>query len=230
MAKGMRRRFALELATATAIVASIGCGGVNAQSPKSVLRAYGDALSAGRADEAFGYLSKDARQGVTLDAYKATIAHNKEESAELGKLLIRPADDPYVTAVVPLASGETITLVLENGRWKVDGAALDFYSQATPRQAIVGFLRAFTRHRWDVLLKYTPDAHREGLTEERLKDAWGEGKPEGTRIGELVEAIRQALPTAAIEETGDRATMTYGAAGAVDFVREHGAWKIEDLR
>ncbi len=224
-----RRALALLLA-ATSFSALTGCGGVNAQSPRSVLRAYGESLSAGRAEEAYGLLSKDARQGVTVETYKVTVGRNKEESAELGKLLLRPTDDPYVTATVPLASGETVTLVLEDGRWKVDGAALDFYSQATPRQAIVGFLRAFSRRRWDVLIKYTPDAHHEGLTEQRLKDAWGEGKPEGTRIAELVEAIRQALPTATIEETGDRATMTYGSAGAVDFVREHGAWKIEDLR
>jgi hypothetical protein len=225
----LRRASALVLASVVG-VALVGCGAVNAQSPQSVLRAYGDALSKGRADEAYGYLSKEARQGVNLETYKATVGRNRDESAEIGKMLVRPTDDPYVTATVPLASGETVTLVLEDGRWKVDASALDFYSQATPRQAIVGFLRAFSRKRWDVLIKYTPDAHREGLTEDRLKDAWVEGKPEGTRIGELVEAIRQALPTATIEETGDRATMTYGSAGAVDFVREHGAWKIEDLR
>ena len=68
------------------------------------------------------------------------------------------------------------------------------------------------------------------LTEERLKAAWGEGKPEGKRVEEIVEAIKQSLPTATIEETGDRATMVYGSAGTVLLVREAGAWKVEDLR
>ena len=208
----------------------LGCASASVSSPRGVLRAYADALSDGRADDAYRMLSDDARRGITLEAFRVLVKQNKAEAIELGKSLGRPTDDPYVTATVPLASGETLTLVLEDGRWKVDGAALDFYSQATPRQAILGFLRAFSRRRWDVLLRYTPDAHKEGLTEARLQAAWGEGKPEGKRVEEIVESIKQSLPTATIEETGDRATMVYGSAGTVLLVREQGAWKIEDLR
>jgi hypothetical protein len=44
-----------------------------------------------------------------------------------------------------------------------------------------------------------------------------------------VQAIRAALPTSTIEETGDSAAMAYGAGGTVAFVREHGVWKIRDF-
>lgn len=224
----MRRPLAAAALVACAI--AIGCGATNASNPRSVLDAYAAALQDGRADDAYRMLSDDARRGITLEAFRTLVKQNKAEALELGKSLARPTDDPYVTATVPLSSGDTITLVLEDGRWRIDASALDFYSQATPRQAIVGFIRAFSRKRWDVLLKYVPDAHKEGLTEDRLKAAWGEGKPEGKRVEEVVEAVRQSLPTATIEETGDRATMAYGSAGTVLFVRERGAWKIEDLR
>jgi len=213
-----------------AVAFALGCGASNASNPRSVLDAYAAALQDGRADDAYRMLSEDARRGITLEAFRTLVKQNKAEALDLGKSLARPTDDPYVTATVPLSSGDTITLVLEDGRWRIDASALDFYSQATPRQAIVGFIRAFSRKRWDVLLKYVPDAHKEGLTEDRLKAAWGEGKPEGKRVEEVVEAVRQSLPTATIEETGDRATMAYGSAGTVLFVRERGAWKIEDLR
>ena len=209
---------------------ALGCGASNTSNPRSVLDAYAAALQDGRADDAYRMLSEDARRGITLEAFRTLVKQNKAEALDLGKSLARPTDDPYVTATVPLSSGDTITLVLEDGRWRIDASALDFYSQATPRQAIVGFIRAFSRKRWDVLLKYVPDSHKEGLTEDRLKAAWGEGKPEGKRVEEVVEAVRQSLPTATIEETGDRATMAYGSAGTVLFVRERGAWKIEDLR
>ena len=43
---------------------------------------------------------------------------------------------------------------------------------------------------------------------------------------QVLLALKQALPTAQIEEQGDHATMTYGA-GTVELVREHGLWKIE---
>ncbi len=215
-----------------ALLSGTACSATYANSPKATLRAYADALAEGRAADAYKMLSEDARRGITLEAFTKMVKENKQDAMELGKSLARPTDDPYLTATVTLSSGDVVTLVFEDGKWRVDGAALDFYSQATPRQAILGFIRAFTRNprRYDILLKYTPDAHKEGLTEERLKAAWGEGKPEGKRVEEVVEAIRQSMPTATIEETGDRATMIYGSAGTVLFVREHGAWKIEDLR
>jgi hypothetical protein len=44
----------------------------------------------------------------------------------------------------------------------------------------------------------------------------------------VVAALKQALPAAAIEETGERATMPYGA-GTMQLVREQGLWKIENF-
>jgi len=167
---------------ACVIACGVGCAAANPTNPRAVLKSYADALQEGRADDAYRMLSDDARRGITLEAFRTLVKQNKSEALDLGKSLARPTDDPYVTATVPLASGDTITLVLEDGRWRIDVSALDFYSQATPRQTIVGFIRAFSRKRWDVLLKYTPDAHKEGLTEDRLKAAWGEGKPEGKRV------------------------------------------------
>jgi hypothetical protein len=211
-------------------VASAACAAHNAQNPRAVLHDYGQALAEGRAEDAYGMLSREAQQTMNPAAFADTVKTNRAEVGEVGKSLMRDTGAPEVTAVVPLASGEEIKLVLEDGKWRVDASALDFYSQATPRQAVIGFIRAFTRRRYDVLLKYTPNAHREGLDEQRLKEAWGEGKPEGKRIEELVEAIRQSLPTATIEEIGDIATMAYGAAGLVHLVRENGAWKIESIQ
>ena len=44
----------------------------------------------------------------------------------------------------------------------------------------------------------------------------------------LTVGLKQALPAASIEETGERATMAYGA-GTMQLVREHGLWKIENF-
>jgi hypothetical protein len=71
-----------------------------------------------------------------------------------------------------------------------------------------------------------PDSHKEGLDPGKLKTAWeGHDKEE---IEQVVSSLKQALPTASIEETGDRATMAYGA-GTMQLVRERGLWKIEDF-
>jgi len=65
------------------------------------------------------------------------------------------------------------------------------------------------------------------LTAEKIRAAW-EG-PQKEQINRIVQAIKTALPTAQIEETGDSAAMSYGAGGTVAFVREHGVWKIRDF-
>lgn len=221
----LRRGWAVALCLSLA-----ACGASQATSPKSALRAYADALADGRADEAWNMLSDDTKKTITKERFREIVKRNRDEALEIGKTLARDPGDPYVTAKIPLKNGDVVTLVYEEGRWRVDGAALDFYSQATPRQAIVGFIRAFKKKRWDVLLKYTPDAHRDGLTAERLAQAWGEGKPEGESLKMRLEEIEQALPTAQIEETGDRATLVSpGGSTSVTFLREHGAWKVEDV-
>ncbi len=225
------RPLALSLALiAASLACAPGCGG-RAQSPRSALEAYANALAEGRADDAYALLSKDARTRVSKEEFRGIVARNKQEAYELGKSLARESSDPYVTAVVPLKNGDKLLMVYEDGVWRVDASALDFYSQATPKQAIAGFVRAFENRRWDVLLRYTPDAHKEGLTPERLAEAWDPQKPEGKAIDRNVQQIKQVLETAKIEETGDRATMSLGPGGGlVMLVREHGLWKVEDIK
>jgi hypothetical protein len=131
-----------------------------------------------------------------------------------------------VTATVTSPSGQELNLVLEKGQWRIDGAMIDLYAQDTPRRAIQGFVRAVERRRYDVVLRYVPDAHKDGLDAPKLQAAW-EGH-EKDEIAQVVIALKQALPGAQIEETGDRATMAYGA-GTIQLVREHGMWKIENF-
>ncbi|MBI2390047.1 MAG: hypothetical protein HYV09_10700 [Deltaproteobacteria bacterium] len=230
----LRRPLRPVLASVLAVALSLGlqgCGAPMANSPRATLRAYADALAEGRADDAWAMLSEDTKKTITKERFREIVKHNREEALDIGKTLARDPGDPYVTAKIPLKNGDVITMVYEDGKWRVEGDALDFYSQATPRQAIVGFIRAFKKKRWDILVRYTPDAHKEGLSPERLQQAWGPDKPEGKQLGDRLAEIEQALPSAQIEETGDRATLVLsGSGGSVLFVREHGAWKVEDVR
>jgi hypothetical protein len=91
---------------------------------------------------------------------------------------------------------------------------------------VQGFVRAVERKRYDIVMRFVPDAHREGLDASKLQAAW-EGH-EKDEIEQVVTALKQALPTATIEETGERATMPYGA-GTMQLLREHGVWKIENF-
>ena len=202
-----------------------GCLG-RAEDPHSVLSDYALALDEGRADDAYRMLSEEARRGVSPEAFRRMVKENPDEVRDVAKSLSRPTASPVVTAKVTSATGQELQLVLEKGKWKVEATAVDLYAQDTPRHAIQGFVRAVERKRYDVVLKYVPDTHKEGLDATKLKGAWeGHDKDE---IEQVVASLKQALPSAQIEETGDRATMAY-SQGTMQLVRERGLWKIEDF-
>jgi len=211
-------------------VACIGlceaCAATHGGDPQSVLLAYAHALEDGRADDAYRYLSDEARRGISLEAFRRMVKDDPESVKEIARSLERPTAPPQVTATITSPSGQELRLVLDDGRWHVDASTIDLYAQDTPRHAIQGFVRALERKRYEIVMRYVPDAHREGLDAAKLQSAW-EGH-EKDEIQQVIAALKQALPAATIEETGERATMPYGA-GSMQLVREHGLWKIENF-
>src|SRR4051794_31044616 len=157
-------RSALALPVLLSLVALAGCSGVALvqQGPSDTLRAYAQALEQGRVDDAYHLLSDEAKRSMSLEAFRRAVKENPRDATEIAQALARPATDPVVTATVTVPSGDELLLVYEGGRWRIDASAVDLYGQATPRQAIMGFLRAFERKRYDVILRYVPDAEREG--------------------------------------------------------------------
>lgn len=155
------------------------------------------------------------------------VKENPEEMRAIASALVRPSEAATVTATVTTPDGESLLLRFEGGRWHVDRSAIDVYAQDTPEAALRSFVRAFRNKRYDVMLRFAPDAKREGLDEARLKTAFeGEQRDE---IERLTQAIEAALPTAVIEHLGERATMSYGSGGTVELMREHGVWKVEEF-
>jgi hypothetical protein len=214
--------------TAALALACWGCSGsAIQQGPSDALRAYAKALDAGRPDDAYKLLSTDAKQRITAESFRRMVQDNSLEMREIAHALSRPASDPVITAAVTSPKGDTLLFVYEGGRWKLDSGAINLYGQTTPRRALEAFLRAFERRRYDVLLRFVPDGHREGLDEQKLSAAW-EG-PQKEEMLRITAGLRAALPTAQIEEIGERATLPYGSGARVQFVREHGVWKIEDF-
>lgn len=195
--------------------------------PREALTSYALALKEGRLEDAYALLSADARREIKFEAFTRMVLENPEGMRDIAEQLTRPSGPPEVTATVTTPNGQTLLLFYENGQWRVDASAIDLYSQADPMRAIASFVRAFDNRRYDILLRFVPDEARTGLGEAQLRQAWeGEQKQE---IEQTVRALDAALPTAHIEQLGERATMAFGAAGTVELVREHGNWKIEDI-
>jgi hypothetical protein len=209
------------------VVSACGaCASQQATDPASVLRAYARALEEGHADDAYRILSDEARRGISLEAFRRMVKDDPDGVTEIARALERPTAAPVVTATVTSTSGQELNLVLEDGKWRVDVSTIDLYAQDTPRHAVQGFIRAVEHKRYDIVMRYVPDEHKEGLDAAKLQSAW-EGH-EKQEIEQVLAGLKQALPSSTIEETGERATMSYGA-GSMQLVREHGLWKIENF-
>lgn len=218
------------LLAATALASTCGCGSPALQTgPSDSLRAYARAIEDDRVDDAWRLLSAEAKRNLPLDAFRRMVRENPADAKEMARALARPALDPVVTATVTTPKGESLVLVYEGGAFRLDASTLDLYAQGTPRQALESFLRAFEKKRWDVLMRFVPDAHAEGLDAAKLRVAWEETPEERDEMARVTAAIRAAMASASIETTGDRAAMPYGNASTVSFVKEHGSWKIEDF-
>lgn len=221
----MARRAVSGIGMAALVVACAGSPGKN---PHDALSAYASALREGRMRDAYDLLSADAKKDIPYESFQRIVRENPSEVQDIASSLGQPAAPPRVTAVVKAPNGEALRLVLEDGAWRVDGAAIDLYGQATPDSALRSFVRAFRNRRYDVLLRLAPDAAREGLDATGLKRSW-EGEDRVEMEG-LVAAVEASLTSANLEVTGDRATMAFGSGGTVELVREAGLWKVEDLR
>ncbi|HNT00319.1 MAG TPA: hypothetical protein PLJ27_04040 [Polyangiaceae bacterium] len=206
-----------------------GCGvrGTPVRGPAETLRGYADALDQNRIEDAYAMLSDEAKREMPLDAFRRMVQENPNEMRDVAEALRRPGSVPVVTATIDTPDGQALLLRYESGRWRVDVSAVDLYSQNTPRQAVTSFVRAFERGRYDVLMRFVPEAKKPGLDASKLKAAWeGSQKQE---MQTLIAAVKSALPTATFEEAAGRATMPFGAVGTVQLVQENGVWKIEDF-
>jgi hypothetical protein len=205
-----------------------GCaaGGADA-GPRDALRSYALALREGRTRDAYALLSSDAKSRLTLPEFQRMVEENGREIEDIAAGLLAPAEVPRVTATLTSPDGETLLLVYEGDAWRVDGSAIDLYSQETPEVTLASFVRAFDNQRYDVLLRFVPESKREGLSVEQLKLAW-EGE-QRQQLEQLTQALAASLPNLRVEVLGTRATVAYGAGGTVELVHELGAWRIEDF-
>ncbi len=207
------------------LLAAGGCGRGGHRTPESALEAFSEALRERDYASAYRLLAKEYRAEVTLHEFRERLERNPEERDELSALLARPAGESRITAEVPYGDGEVLRLRFEGGRWRLVGNVFDFYDQSTPRAALRSFVRAIERRRYDVVLRFVPNADREGMTEERLREAW-EG-PSREAIARLVENLRANLDNP-ITRTGDHATMPYGDRFTAELLFEDGVWKVQD--
>ena len=129
------------------------------------------------------------------------MAFGKEVAADAYKV------PPRVEVQLPL--GETVPLVLEDGRWRIDGPLLEPWGQRTPRAALRTFVRALEQRRYDVLSRLVPARYRPGprtaLPGVFLAGAWTDTGWPATMEGAVRSGIAAAVAAAPFLDARARA-------------------------
>jgi hypothetical protein len=210
-----------------AIAALVSCCASLSQPPPStadkVVRDYARALSDGENRAAYELMSPDYRARVSFETWQKQLADNPQEVSEASRRLsrVRGPDD---VRVLQKNTREPLELTQAAGHWYIAREPIELYDQSTPRAALHSFVAAFTRARYDVILRLMPEADKEGVTSESLAKHFGHAARD-----EIARLLSQLAPNieAPIEEQAQHATMPYAEHRRVRFVLEQGRWRIQ---
>lgn len=208
------------------LVLGSACGGAATEkTPETTVIEFAQALDARDYDRAYGLMSRDYQRRVSLEQFRRLVEENPDEAMDTARALIQVRAPAQQQAVVRYGDSEELRLVREGELWLLDTDLTNYYDQSTPRAALETFVRAMERQRYDVVIRLVPNADREGITIERMMEAWsGDGREQVER---MLSNLRASLGNP-IEIVGDHATMAYGERLRVQFVREDDLWKVED--
>jgi hypothetical protein len=214
-------RVSLVLAIALAVAA---CG--RSKGPSQTLDRYGRALKNHDFGAAYDLMSSSFRGKVSREDYVRMMRDNPREVDETAERLRGKRGSMEVSAEFEYGLGDNMRLVQEDGRWKIASNPLGFYDQSSPKAALRSFIRAYRLERWDVMLRFVPNAYREKMDATKMKSQFTGASKE--QMEALINTLEANVEEPIIER-GNDARMSYGDRYTVQFVKEDSAWKLKDL-
>jgi len=205
-------------------LAGTACG--RNRGPTQTLDKYGRALKNGDFNMAYDLMSSQYRGKVSREDYVRMMRDNSREVGETADRLRGKRGSLEVSAEFEYGLGDKMLLVQEGGRWRIASNPLGFYDQSTPRNTLRSFLRAFRLERWDIMLRFVPNAYREKMDVAKMKAQFT--GPSREQMENLINTL-EANVDEPIVERGNDARMSYGDRFTVQFVKEDGVWKLKDL-
>jgi hypothetical protein len=204
---------------------ALGACGSN-KGPGQTLDRYGRALKNRDYAAAYDMMSSGFRGKVSREDYIRMMKDNLREVDETASRLRGKRGGLEVSAEFEYGFGDRMLLVQEDGRWRIASNPVAFYDQSTPRNALRGFLRAYRLERWDIMMRFVPNAYREKMDEAKLKAQFT--GPSREQVENLINTVEANIDEPIIER-GNDARMSYGDRFNVQFVKEDGLWKLKDL-
>jgi hypothetical protein len=202
----------------------VACGG--GRGPTQTLDKYGRALKNHDFGEAYDLMSSSFRGKVSREDYVRMMRDNPREVDETADRLRGKRGSMEVSAEFEYGLGDTMRLVQEGGYWKISTNPMGFYDQTSPKAALRSFIRAYRLERWNVMLRFVPNAYREKMDAEKMKQQFT--GPSREQMETLINTLEANIDEPIVER-GNDARMSYGDRFTVQFVKEDSAWKLKDL-
>lgn len=216
---------AVSISAVLALVVVCGACSRN-KGPSQTLDKYGRALKDRDYASAYELMSSSFRGKVSREDYIRMMRDNPKEVDETADRLRGKKGNLEVTAEFEYGLGDRMLLVQEDGKWRIAANPLGFYDQSTPRNALRSFLRAYHLERWDVMLRFVPNAYREKMDANKMREQFT--GPSKEQMENLIRTLEANVDEPIIER-GNDAKMNYGDRFKVEFTKEDGAWKLKDL-
>ncbi len=191
--------------------------------PQQAAVAWGEALEADDPEAAWAQLDPEVQAGWGYERFVAEWPALRQRQRPLAATLEEAGETPArLRAEVTYAPYERVQLRLGEAGWRITGGVFEGIGQQTPRDALLGFMRALEARDGAALLRYAPSTYAQHMSAAQLQ---ADLEARGAEIDELVAALQQAQD-APITERGPRAWLRYGER-EITFVREGEVWKVE---
>lgn len=191
--------------------------------PQQAAVAWGEALEADDPEAAWAQLDPEVQAGWGYERFVAEWPELRQQQRPLAEALEASGETPArLRAEVTYTPYERVQLRLGEAGWRITGGVFEGIGQQTPRDALLGFMRALEARDGEALLRYAPSTYAQHMSAGQLQ---ADLEARGVEIDELVSALQQAQD-APITERGPRAWLRYGER-EITFVREGEVWKVE---
>lgn len=207
----------MRLVSAVAVVALVACASAPpalVPDPARTSDAFFTALCGGRPSAAWAFLDPRLQETNDRARFEALYRENRAEIEDLCALVARTDAKLGAHARVELVAGEEVVLVLEDGRWRIEGGLLDAQALATPLDTVNELRRALRERSLSALLRL--------LARER-RATWT------ATLDRTLEATSDPLDLE-VEIQGDEAVVHLTGGGEIHLRREADRWKIWDVR
>lgn len=190
-----------------------GCGGPAVPDPRNAIAEYERAVAAGDADRVYSLLTAEARTAYGRQGTRRLLTDARAEIASAARAAASPGAVVHAEAVVPYVDGEKAVLELENGRFRISGAAGLPSSARTPAQALSDLRAALARRSYAALVRVLSADTRAALERDLRSMQVGLEHPESLRV-----RVR-----------GESAEVDVPFGHKVLLKREAGVWRVYDL-